>query len=196
VQEVERGELDAALLALEAELGELEHAVIGRDRFLLAAAGGHALARERGPVRLRDLRGQHVLLLDEGHCLRDQTLELCGSAGAAELGFRATSLSTLSQMAAAGTAVTLLPEVALELENRRGELAIRPFCDPSPYRTIVLAWRRRSSLRDSLQALAATASQAFETARAQREASAPSPVANARARAHPPAKAGVRRKRR
>jgi LysR family transcriptional regulator, hydrogen peroxide-inducible genes activator len=167
VQQIERGELDAALLALEADLGELEHAPVGRDHFLLAAAGDHPLARSCGSVRLRDLRGQHVLLLDEGHCLRDQALELCTTAGADELGFRATSLSTLSQMAAAGSAVTLLPEIALDVENRRGVFTIRPFEAPVPYRTIVLAWRRRSSLQDALLALAAAARQAFEAAREQ-----------------------------
>jgi LysR family hydrogen peroxide-inducible transcriptional activator len=183
VQQVERGELDAALLALEADLGELEHALIGRDRFLLAAAGDHALARAPGPLRLRDLRGQHVLLLDEGHCLRDQTLELCTTAGADELGFRATSLSTLSQMAAGGTAVTLLPEIALDVENRRGVLTIRPFCEPVPYRTIVLAWRKRSSLSAAMQRLAAEASAAFETARTQRDERAVSATRAPRKRA-------------
>jgi LysR family hydrogen peroxide-inducible transcriptional activator len=164
VAQVQRGELDAALLALEADLGDLEHAPVGRDRFLLAAPSDHALARARGPARVHDLRGQHVLLLDEGHCLRDQALDLCGKAGAEEIGFRATSLSTLAQMAATGSAVTLLPEIALDVENRRGQLAIRPFCEPAPYRTIVLAWRKSSSLRDPLTALAAAAAQAFDAA--------------------------------
>jgi LysR family hydrogen peroxide-inducible transcriptional activator len=132
-----------------------------------------------------DLRGEHVLLLDEGHCLRDQTLELCGAAGADELGFRATSLSTLCQMAAAGSAVTLLPEIAVELENRRGALAIRPFATPAPYRTIVLAWRRGSILRDALQTLAAQASRALQKARAGTKRAAMPPAVRAR-RARPP----------
>jgi len=175
VQQVQRGQLDAALLALEADLGDLEHAAIGRDHFLLAAAAEHPLAHARGAVRLRDLRGQHVLLLEEGHCLRDQTLDLCTTAGADELGFRATSLSTLPQMAAAGSAVTLLPEIALDLENRRGAFTIRPFEEPAPYRTIVLAWRRRSSLHDAVQALATAAREAFESGRRQRTTAAVTP---------------------
>src|SRR5688572_33462378 len=67
VQQVQRGELDAALLALEAELHDLEHATIGRDRFLLAAAAGHALARARGPVRLAPLPGEPLPLPDGAH---------------------------------------------------------------------------------------------------------------------------------
>jgi len=161
VERVQSGELDAALLALEADLGELEHVPIGRDRFVLATAREHVLGRARGRVSLKALRGEHVLLLDEGHCLRDQALELCSAAGADELGFRATSLSTLSQMTAAGAGVTLLPEVAVEVENRRGLLAIRRFAEPVPYRTIVLAWRRRSGLGDALHAIAEQARAAF-----------------------------------
>ena len=157
VARVERGELDAALLALEADLGSLEHEPIGRDRFVLATAREHPLGRARRPAALAELRGEPVLLLDEGHCLRDQALELCRTAGADELGFRATSLSTLAQMAAAGEGVTLLPEIAVEVENRRGQLAIRRFRPPVPHRTIGLAWRRGSGLRDALRALAATA---------------------------------------
>jgi LysR family hydrogen peroxide-inducible transcriptional activator len=168
VRRVERGELDAALLALEADLGSLEHEPIGRDRFVLATAPGHPFARARRALPVSELRGQRVLLLDEGHCLREQALELCQAAGADELGFRATSLSTLAQMAAAGEGITLLPEISLEVENRRGRLAIRPLRAPVPHRTIGLAWRRGSGLRDALRQLAATARAAFEAARATR----------------------------
>jgi LysR family transcriptional regulator, hydrogen peroxide-inducible genes activator len=123
--------------------------------------------RGKGGVQLAALRGESVLLLDEGHCFREQTLELCTKAGAGELGFRATSLSTLVQMVAAGSGVTLLPEIAVELENRSDLLAVRPFCAPVPYRTIVLAFRKRSGLRDALCAIAAEARTAFEVTRAR-----------------------------
>jgi LysR family hydrogen peroxide-inducible transcriptional activator len=162
VQRIECGELDAAFLALEADLGDLEHEVVGRDPFVLATAKDHRLAHGSRPVRVDDLSDEHVLLLDEGHCFRDQALDLCSKAGAEEMGFRATSLATLAQMTAAGSGVTLLPELAVEVENRRGQLAIRPFSKPVPHRTIVLAWRRRSALADSLHAVAGRARAAFE----------------------------------
>jgi LysR family hydrogen peroxide-inducible transcriptional activator len=162
VQRLERGELDAAFLALEADLGDLEHEVVGRDPFVLATAKDHRLAQGSRPVRVDDLRDEHVLLLDEGHCFRNQALDLCAKAGIEEMGFRATSLATLAQMTAAGSGITLLPELAVEVENRRGQLAIRPFGKPIPQRTIVLAWRRRSALAESLRAIAAQARTAFE----------------------------------
>ena len=159
-----RGELDAVLLALEADLDDLEHAVVGDDPFILATAPTHSLAREKSPVHMKDLRGEDVLLLDEGHCFREQALDLCSRAGAHEMGFRATSLPTLSQMVAAGTGVTLLPELAVDVENRRGLLALRPFADPAPKRTIVLAWRRGSALADALRRLAREAAAIYARA--------------------------------
>jgi LysR family hydrogen peroxide-inducible transcriptional activator len=162
VQRLERGDLDAAFLALEADLGDLEYEMVGRDTFVLATAKGHRLAHGSRPVRVEELRDEPVLLLDEGHCFRNQALELCSKGGAQELGFRATSLATLAQMTAAGSGITLLPELAVEVENRRGQLAIRPFSKPSPQRTVVLAWRRRSALADSLRAVAARARAAYE----------------------------------
>jgi LysR family transcriptional regulator, hydrogen peroxide-inducible genes activator len=161
VDRIQLGELDAALMALEANLGDLEYEVLGKDPFLLATAKNHRLAGSAKSVRLEDLEGERVLLLDEGHCLRDQALDLCSGAGAEELGFRATSLSTLSQMVASGTGVTLLPKLAAPVENRRGLLSLRRFGNPAPHRTIVLAWRRRSALSESLKQVAARARIAF-----------------------------------
>ncbi len=161
VQRIQRGELDAALLALEANLEDLEHAVVGRDPFVVAMPPGHALGESKGEIPLQALQNESVLLLDEGHCFREQALELCSSAGAEELGFRATSLSTLAQMVAAGSGITLLPRLSLEVENRRGQLMLRTFAAPEPYRTIVLGWRRRSALTEPLKRLAQTAARAF-----------------------------------
>lgn len=158
---VRAGELDAALLALESDLGDLEHAVVGRDPFVLAASPRHALGRNSRRVRLDDLQAENVLLLDDGHCFREQALDLCSRAGATELGFRATSLPTLCQMVAGGTGVTLLPRLAVEVENRRGLLRIREFTRPAPHRTIVLAWRRRSALATALRQVAEAARTAF-----------------------------------
>ncbi len=147
VRQAKDGTIDGAVLALEADLGGLVHAPLGRDPFLLAVAPDHPLARGKKPLTLDALDGARVLLLDDGHCFRDQALELCARAGAGETGFRATSLATLVQMASASGGVTLLPSIALPVENRRGQLTVRPFAKPGPGRTLALAWRRGSALR-------------------------------------------------
>jgi LysR family hydrogen peroxide-inducible transcriptional activator len=157
IERIAHGKLDGAFLALEGELGDVDIALVGQDPFVFACAKTHALARGKGSVKLQALRDQHVLLLDDGHCFRNQALEFCSAAGAAELGFRATSLATLVQMVASGTGVTLLPKIALDVENRNGLLAVRQIAPPAPSRTIVLAWRRGSGLADALRALATAA---------------------------------------
>jgi LysR family hydrogen peroxide-inducible transcriptional activator len=155
------GALDAALLALEADLGDLAREPIGRDPFWLAAPRGHALARRTSPVTAEELASARVLLLDDGHCLRDQALAVCGGAGSEELGFRATSLPTLAQMVASGAGVTLLPALAVETERRRAPLVVRPLADPA-FRTLGLAWRPTSPLAPALRTIAATMRTAYE----------------------------------
>jgi len=163
------GSLDAiiAALPLSGQPGEIDHEEIARDEFVLAAPSGHPLARARGHAKPEDLRGQHVLLLDEGHCLREQALALCSAADAQEIGFRATSLPTLVQMVAGGAGVTLLPVLALPLELTRADLSIRPFAEPAPRRDLAVAWRRRSHLSGALRQVASTIRKAYrETASA------------------------------
>ena len=138
------GSLDVLLLALEAPLGDVESLPLFRDEFVLAAPTGHRLARRRR-VRESDLDSEDVLLLEDGHCLREQALSVCQSAGAREHSdFRASSLGTLVQMVAGGAGVTLLPRLAQAVETRHADLAIVPFARPAPHRTIGLAWRRSS----------------------------------------------------
>ena len=165
VRQAKEGTIDGALLALEADLNGLVHATLGWDPFLLAAAPGHPLARGRKRLTPDVLDGTRVLLLDDGHCFRDQALELCTRAGASETGFRATSLATLVQMASASGGVTLLPSIALAVENRRGQLAVRPFAAPGPGRTLALAWRRGSALRAPLTRIADTIRTALKPTR-------------------------------
>jgi LysR family hydrogen peroxide-inducible transcriptional activator len=160
---LEQGELDAALLALEAELGDFDHALVGNDPFVLATPPGHPLGAKAGPAKTSELRDTDVLLLDDGHCFRDQALAVCGSAKAHELEFRATSLSTLAQMVAGGAGVTLLPSLAVPTEAKRAGLRVRPFAAPAPKRTIVLVWRRRSPVAPALRELAGTAKRAYES---------------------------------
>jgi LysR family hydrogen peroxide-inducible transcriptional activator len=107
-------------------------------------------------LRQEDLNGEQVLLLEDGHCLRDQALAVCSAQGASELGdFRATSLSTLTQMITDGDVMTLLPELALGVETRgRRDLAVRRFRPPAPHRTIGLAWRPSSPREQEFRTLA------------------------------------------
>ena len=155
VRDLWAGTLDVGLVALEAELGLLEHASVMRDPFLVAMAKGHALAKKR-KIAQADLDDQEVLLLEDGHCLRAQALELCAKAGAREMDLRSTSLATLVQMVASSGALTLLPSLAISVENRRAQLEIRPFTRPVPFRTIALVWRPRSPFRSAFRETAAT----------------------------------------
>lgn len=160
VRDLAVGSLDAGLLALESDIGELAHADIAKDTFVVALPRQHPLARKKR-LAVNDLKGARVLLLDEGHCFRDQALDFCKKANADEASFRATSLATLAQMVSSGAGITLLPSLAVPVENRRGQLEIRPFSQPSPGRTIALVWRPRSPFADALVELARTIRAAF-----------------------------------
>lgn len=155
VAELGSGRLDAALLALEAPLGDVEHASIAEDPFVLVAPPEHPLMQKRAAVTLAELRSAGMLLLDEGHCLRQQALEVCSSARAEELEFRATSLATLVQLVVQGAGVTLLPKLALETETSRAALGVRELAAPAPHRTLALIWRRASPLGPTLTSVAA-----------------------------------------
>jgi LysR family hydrogen peroxide-inducible transcriptional activator len=164
VSRLRSGALDGALLALEAELGEVEHELVAVDPFVLAAPRGHPLCAGPGPARILDLRGADVLLLDEGHCLRAQALEVCSRGRAREREFRATSLPTLVQMVASGAGVTLLPCLSVPTEARRGELALRDFAGPAPHRTLALVWRPGAPVGPALRRLAVTLREAYARA--------------------------------
>lgn len=155
-RELEAGTLDAMLLALEAPLGAVDSAVIAQDPFVLVTPPGHPLGERSEPAEAAELRGANVLLLDDGHCFRDQALAFCSQAKTRELEFRATSLTTLTQMVAGGIGVTLLPRLAVPSEVRRSEVLVREFAKPAPYRTLALCWRRQSPLAEALRAFAGT----------------------------------------
>lgn len=156
LEQIESASLDGAILAIDARLAHLDYATIGDDPFVLAAAPEHPLARQRGPASPQALDGQTVFLLEDGHCFRDQALAVCGATGANQADLKATGLSTLVQMVGGGRGVTLLPRLAVPVENRRGQLAVRAFKSPAPVRHLVLAWRRTSALKRPLEAVAAT----------------------------------------
>jgi LysR family hydrogen peroxide-inducible transcriptional activator len=164
VARLHAGTLDGALLALEAELGEVEHEVVAEDPFLLATPRGHALSARPGLARAAELRGEDVLLLDEGHCLRTQALEVCSRVRAREHEFRATSLPTLVQMVASGAGVTLLPGLSVPTEARSGQLEVREFTSPAPHRTLALIWRPGAPVGPALRELARTLREAYQRA--------------------------------
>jgi LysR family hydrogen peroxide-inducible transcriptional activator len=163
VERLGRAELDAAILALESDIGDLPHLVLGKDPFVFAAPPAHPLSASKRPLRPDDLEGERVLLLDDGHCFRDQALSFCARAGAEEAGYRATSLATLVQMAAGGAGVTLLPTLAVGLENRRDALCVRPFAPKAPSRTLALVWRKGSALETTIRAVGETLRSAYAT---------------------------------
>jgi LysR family hydrogen peroxide-inducible transcriptional activator len=161
VGRVGAGELDGAIAARESDLDDLRAEPLAKDPFVVAVSPAHPLARGSGPVGPGVLAGEKVLLLDDGHCLRAQALDVCSKADAEELGFRATSLATLVQMVAAGAGVTLLPRLAVDAEARRADLRLRPLKDPAPSRTLVLAWRRGAALEPALEAVARAIAEAL-----------------------------------
>ena len=148
-----RGELDLAILALPADTKGLVTRSLFAEAFLVAMPEHHRLTAKKR-VKASDLTGEKLLLLEEGHCLRDQALEVCARVGTEEQDFRATSLETLRQMVAAGLGLTLLPRLAAEgpFASARG-LVVRPFAPPSPNRVIGAAWRRSSSRGKAIAAV-------------------------------------------
>ncbi|KFN43361.1 DNA-binding transcriptional regulator OxyR [Arenimonas oryziterrae] len=149
------GRLDAAVLALPLHDDGLEIDYLFEEPFVLALPNAHPLAN-RHNLRLADLSDQHLLLLEDGHCLRDQALEVCQLAGAGEKdGFRATSLETLRQMVAAGVGLTLLPMLAVKPPVPVSEnIRLLNFRDPPPSRRLAMVWRRSSAMTPFLRDLA------------------------------------------
>jgi LysR family transcriptional regulator, hydrogen peroxide-inducible genes activator len=149
------GQLDAGLLALPVP-GDFTTAEVAHEAFLVAAPRGAKLLKKR--VSERDLDHETVLLLEDGHCLRDQALAVCNRGGAVEsMEVRATSLPTLVQMVAGGLGVTLLPEAAASaLVQARGPVGLAPFASPAPGRTLGLAWRTSSARLREFRLLAET----------------------------------------
>ncbi len=162
VADLREGRLDAGLLALEANIGEWSSSRIADDPFVVALPKGHPLARKKR-VAASELEDEKVLLLDEGHCFREQALSVCDRAGTRETDVRATSLSTLAQMVSSGLGITLLPQIAVAIENRRGQLEVRAFTAPTPRRTIALIWRPQSPFAETFRDLADVFRSAVQT---------------------------------
>ena len=145
--------LDAALLALPVTAPGLASEPLFDEPFWVFLPATHSLAA-RKRVRQADLTGERVLLLTEGHCLRDQALEICGSGRTThDDAFRATSLETLRHMVAAGLGCTLLPALAVPQLSTADAAAVRPFERPAPHRRIGLVWRHSFPDAASVHAL-------------------------------------------
>jgi LysR family hydrogen peroxide-inducible transcriptional activator len=147
------GKLDCLLLALPIRHDEIECASLFKDHFLLVTPRSRKLV---GPVRATPqmVEQDRLLLLEEGHCLRDQALTYCSLKNADVTNtFGASSLSTIVEMVAGGLGITLLPEICVGVEGRGRDLSIMRFADPEPSRTIGLAWRKSSPRTADFQAL-------------------------------------------
>src|SRR5262245_49689074 len=143
VVELTNGRLDVILLALPLDKPALETLHLFHDRFLLAVPANDPLP-DRARVTVRDVNARRLVLLEEGHCLREQALTFCKHRGDLHSGFGATSLATVMQMVASGYGVTLVPEVAIDVELRDERVKLRRFAEPQPQRSIGLAWRPTS----------------------------------------------------
>ena len=139
------GSIDATLLAMPVHDDSLIGEKIFSEKFLLATPKGHALAKKT-KIQIKDLKNQELMLLEDGHCMRDQALEICSSVRAYEnTDFQATSLETLRQMVANGNGITLIPEIAVRNDDKIAYTKIFN----APFRTVGLFYRK-SSVRKSL----------------------------------------------
>ncbi len=156
LRQLREGRLDAGVLALPLHDEQLHVESLFEEPFVLAVPEAHALARAPGPLTMQDLSQESLLLLEDGHCLRDQALDVCHMAGAGEKsGFRATSLETLRQMVAANVGITLLPALAVKPPVAPAQhIRLLPFRDPPPSRRIAMVWRRSSAMAEFLSRLA------------------------------------------
>ncbi|MFF0860683.1 LysR substrate-binding domain-containing protein [Nonomuraea sp. NPDC003560] len=147
LEEVREGRLDLVLLALPTDVGGLVETPLYDEDFLLALPHDHPLAADPAPLDRDALKGLDIVLLNQGHCLREQAIDVCREVGArATATTYATSLPTLVQLVAGGLGVTLLPESAVPVETgKRVRLALRRFAAPAPGRTIGLAYRASSA---------------------------------------------------
>ena len=151
------GQLDVALLAIPIA-GDFTTAEVAHESFVVAAPRNAPIFKKRSKLTASDLDDETVLLLEDGHCLRDQALAVCERGGAVEaMELRATSLPTLVQMVAGGMGVTLLPETAADaLVQPTGPIEVAHFVSPQPGRTLGLAWRTSSARLREFRLLAET----------------------------------------
>ncbi|MCZ0813461.1 MAG: LysR substrate-binding domain-containing protein [Pseudomonadota bacterium] len=168
IQELSEGRLDTAIVALPVSEPSFSEVALFTENLMLVRPAGDA----DKPVPDRDmLREMRLLLLEEGHCFRDQALSFCNLQSALPReGLDGSSLSTLVQMVGAGIGVTLIPEMAAPVETRSAEVSVVPLHAPQPTRTVGMIWRKSSPLADQLQEIARIVKQSGADLRQQREA--------------------------
>ncbi len=162
LSELLEGKIDCVLLALPVRHSDIETLSLFEDRFLLALPPSQNVSgRVRATADLVDEK--RLLLLEEGHCLRDQALTYCNLKQVDSINtFGASSLSTIVEMVAAGLGITLLPEICIPVEERARAIKLMRFAEPEPSRTIGLAWRRSSPRAADFKALSELAKEAGE----------------------------------
>ncbi len=153
--------LDVMLLALPCDCGGADALSVARDEFMVALPPKHPLATEER-VPISALASERMLLLEEGHCLREQALAVCGRYAGTQDAFAATSLHTLVQMVASGLGITLVPRLAVAAGIVGGtDLVLRPLAGAGAWRTIGLAWRPNAPRAPDYRALAPVLSAIF-----------------------------------
>ena len=154
LEKLHSGEIDVGILALPVPLDGLDSQVLYKEPFMVAMPTGHKLAGKTS-IRPEDLDHETLLLLEDGHCLRDQALDVCRNSSVQEKqDFRATSLETLRQMVASGTGITLLPQLASSgaYGHARG-ISIVPFARPAPVRHVGALWRKTTARGAAIEAV-------------------------------------------
>jgi len=148
------GDIDVGILALPSAVDGIESRELYREDFVVALPQHHELAH-KATVKITDLAGEQLLLLEDGHCLRDQALEVCSRIDVSEnQDYRATSLETLRQMVAAGWGVTLLPKLAASGPFATGQgVTIKPLPKPTPHRIVGAVWRKSSTRLQAIRAV-------------------------------------------
>lgn len=177
VQELNDGKLDVLLLALPLKHQDVEELPLFDDRFLLAVPKGHAIS---GKLRATPelIAHERLLLLEEGHCLRDQALKYCELKQVEGVDtFGASSLATIVEMVAAGYGVTLLPRMSVGVEVRGRDIEVVRFAAPEPSRKIGLAWRQSSPRRADFIELGNLVAEAGAAAMGAEVAPSPDPLA-------------------
>ncbi len=153
LEKLKAGQVDLGILALPVEMDGFEARQLYEEPFVLAVPAHHGLSKKKD-VTADDLKDETLLLLEDGHCLRDQALDVCSGVGVQEKqDFRATSLETLRQMVAAGAGVTLLPELASRGGYTSRDLVVRPFSNPQPRRYVGAIWRKTTARRPAIDAV-------------------------------------------
>lgn len=154
LKRLDEGELDCLILAYLPEMERFGSIDLYKEPLQLAMPCHHSWASQQD-IAINELRGHKVLMLEDGHCLRDQAMDYCFAAGADEdTTFKATSLETLRHMVAAGSGLTLLPELSVPEQREQNGICYRRFCDPQPTRLISLVHRYNSVRRPCFNDLA------------------------------------------